>query len=122
MRADVIVVGLGSMGSAAAYALASRGLRVVGLDRFTPPHDRGAHAGGSRIIRMAYMEGAEYVPLVARSYELWRGLQGVTGGIPLGGSRGLMWGGPSVGGVAGGAGTAPGPAACPRARSGAPSA
>src|SRR5258706_457917 len=59
MRADVIVVGLGSMGSAAAYALASRGLRVVGLDRFTPPHDRGAHAGGSRIIRMAYMEGAD---------------------------------------------------------------
>ena len=92
MRADVIVVGLGSMGSSAAYALAARGLRVIGLDRFTPPHDRGAHAGDSRIIRMAYMEGAEYVPLLARSYELWRELQEstgeslltVTGGLTLG--------------------------------------
>ena len=46
MRADVIVVGLGSMGASAAYALAARGLRVIGLDRFTPPHDRGAHGGG----------------------------------------------------------------------------
>ena len=106
MRADVIVVGLGSMGSAAAYALASRGLRVVGLDRFTPPHDRGAHAGGSRIIRMAYMEGAEYVPLVARSYELWRELEAITGESLLTDTGGLMMGLASSDAVAGALATA----------------
>src|SRR5215510_7794882 len=92
MRPDVIVVGLGSMGAAAALRLAQRGLRVVGLDRFHPPHGRGAHGGSSRIIRMAYMEGAEYVPLVRRSYELWRELEAasaqrlltITGGLMLG--------------------------------------
>ena len=72
MRADVVVVGLGSMGAAAAGELAARGLRVVGVDRYTPPHDRGAHSGGSRIIRMAYMEGPAYVPLVRRAYHQWR--------------------------------------------------
>jgi sarcosine oxidase len=69
---DVIVVGLGTMGAAAAHELARRGVGVLGLDRFAPPHDRGAHAGGSRIIRAAYMEGSEYVPLVRRAYQLWR--------------------------------------------------
>jgi sarcosine oxidase len=87
-----IVVGLGSMGAAAAYALAARGEDVVGLDRFSPPHDRGAHAGGSRIIRMAYMEGAEYVPLVARSYELWRKLELTAGESLLTDTGGLMLG------------------------------
>jgi sarcosine oxidase len=92
MRADVIVVGLGSMGASAAYALAARGLRVIGLDRFTPPHDRGAHGGGSRIIRMAYMEGAEYVPLVERSYQMWRELETSTGQSLLTVTGGLMLG------------------------------
>lgn len=68
---DVIVIGLGSMGSAAAYHLASRGAHVIGLDRFTPPHTRGAHAGGSRIIRMTYAEGPAYVALLRRAYALW---------------------------------------------------
>jgi sarcosine oxidase len=75
MRGDVIVVGLGTMGAAAADSLARRGLRVVGLDRFTPPHEHGEHAGGSRIIRLAYGEGAEYVPLLRRAYELWADLE-----------------------------------------------
>jgi len=89
---DVIVLGLGSMGSAAAYHLASRGLRVVGLDRFTPPHERGAHAGGTRIIRMTYAEGSAYVPLLHRTYELWQQIERAadvrlvtrTGGLNLG--------------------------------------
>jgi sarcosine oxidase len=89
---DVIVLGLGSMGSAAAYHLAARGLQVVGLDRFTPPHERGAHAGGSRIIRMTYAEGSAYVPLLHRTYALWDEVEragGVrlvtrTGGLNLG--------------------------------------
>jgi sarcosine oxidase len=74
-----VVVGLGTMGAATAYRLASGGLSVIGLDRFSPPHGRGEHAGGSRIIRTAYMEGPEYVPLVHRAYELWRELESLTG-------------------------------------------
>jgi sarcosine oxidase len=88
VRPDVIVVGLGSMGAAAAAELARRGVRVLGLDRFTPPHGRGEHAGGSRIIRLAYSEGEAYVPLLRRAYELWRDLGDdlllTTGGLNLG--------------------------------------
>ena len=68
---DVIVAGLGAMGSAAAYHLARRGRRVLGLDRFTPPHARGSSHGQTRIIREAYFEHPSYVPLVRRAYELW---------------------------------------------------
>jgi sarcosine oxidase len=91
-QADVLVVGLGSMGAAAAYHLAHRGHSVLGVDRFAPPHDRGAHAGGSRIIRMAYLEGAEYVPLVRRSYDLWSELEAETGESLLTRTGGLMLG------------------------------
>ena len=101
MRADVIVVGLGSMGAAAAYHLAAQGVRVVGVDRFAPPHEQGAHGGGSRIIRMAYMEGAEYVPLVRRSYELWRALELMAGETVLTTTGGLMLGRPESEAVAG---------------------
>ena len=68
---DVIVVGLGGMGSAAARHLAARGKRVLGLERFTPAHDRGSSHGGSRIIRQSYFEDPAYVPLLLRAYELW---------------------------------------------------
>lgn len=101
MRPDVIVVGLGSMGSAAAQQLAERGVRVLGLDRFVPPHGRGAHAGGSRIIRMAYAEGADYVPLLRRAYQLWsvleektgQALRTSTGGLMIGSAEGTIVGG-----------------------------
>jgi len=99
---DVIVVGLGSMGAATAYQLASRGVRVLGLDRFTPPHGRGAHAGGSRIIRLAYAEGAEYVPLVRRAYELWAAVQESAGVELITRTGGLMIG-PLDGSIVGGA-------------------
>lgn len=72
---DVIVVGLGAMGSATAYHLASRGARVLGIDQFAPPHDQGSSHGESRIIRQLYYEHPLYVPLVQRSYELWRKLE-----------------------------------------------
>jgi sarcosine oxidase len=94
MSAEVIVVGLGSMGAAAVRELAARGVRVLGLDRFTPPHERGAHGGGSRIIRMAYMEGPVYVPLVRRAYQLWRELEERTGTSLLRPTGGLMLGRP----------------------------
>ena len=72
---DVIVAGLGGVGSAAAYHLAARGKRVLGLEQYTPAHDRGSSHGSSRIIRQAYNEGPGYVPLVLRSYELWEQLE-----------------------------------------------
>src|SRR5918998_6574454 len=94
---DVIVVGLGGMGSATAYQLARRGKKVLGLELHTPAHDRGSSHGGSRLIRQAYFEDPAYVPLVLRAYELWERLERETnkdlmtlcGGLMLGqrGSR-----------------------------------
>ena len=77
--ADVTVIGLGAMGSAALYQLARRGVSVTGIDRFTPPHDRGSSHGESRITRQAIGEGEEYVPLALRSHDIWRELEADTG-------------------------------------------
>jgi len=93
---DVIVIGLGGMGSAAAAHLAARGARVLGLERFGPAHDQGSSHGGSRIIRQAYFEDPAYVPLLRRAYELWdqleadsgRDLRTRTGGLYLGAADG----------------------------------
>jgi len=79
MAYDAIVVGLGAMGSAALYQLAKRGARVLGVDRFAPPHNFGSSHGETRITRQAVGEGKEYVPLVLRSYEIWRELEAETG-------------------------------------------
>lgn len=76
---DVVVVGLGAMGSAALYHLARRGARVLGLDRFEPGHDCGSSHGGTRIIRLGYFEHPSYVPLLRRSYALWRELEAAAG-------------------------------------------
>ena len=75
----MIVVGLGVMGSSIAANSARRGLRVLGLERFWPVHDQGASHGKTRLIRQAYFEHVAYVPLVLRSYELWRDLEARTG-------------------------------------------
>ena len=76
---DVIVVGLGAMGSATTAMLARQGARVLGLEAFEPLHTRGSSHGRSRIIREAYFESPEYVPLVRRAYELWRELEEISG-------------------------------------------
>ena len=76
---DVIIAGLGAMGSAAAYHLALSGRRVLGLDRFRPPHSFGSSHGLTRIIREAYFEHPLYVPLVQRAYELWAALEQKSG-------------------------------------------
>jgi sarcosine oxidase len=76
---DVIVIGLGGMGSCAAAALARRGLRVAGFERFHALHDRGSSHGRSRIIRQAYFEHPSYVPLLRRAYELWVDLASASG-------------------------------------------
>jgi sarcosine oxidase len=72
---NVLLAGLGAMGSSAAYHLSRRGVRVRGFDRFSPPHTMGSSHGQTRIIREAYFEDPVYVPMVQRSYELWRELE-----------------------------------------------
>ena len=76
---DVIVVGLGTAGAAAAMTLARRGVSVLGVDAFRPPHDRASHHGKSRSIRRAYLEGTAYVPMALRAWQLWRKLEADTG-------------------------------------------
>ena len=79
MHADVIVIGLGAMGAAITYQLARRGVTVVGIDRYIPPHDLGSTHGDTRVTRHAVGEGPEYVPLVARSHQIWHELAAETG-------------------------------------------
>lgn len=98
---DVIVLGVGSMGGAAANALAERGMSVLGLETFEPGHDQGAAHGGTRIIRQSYFESPEYVPLLRRAYDLWRRLEeesgrdimALCGGIYLGDPASLTFAG-----------------------------
>jgi sarcosine oxidase len=76
---DVIVVGVGGMGSATCWQLARRGKKVLGLDQFDIPHASGSSHGINRIIRLAYYEDPSYVPLLKRAYELWRELEAACG-------------------------------------------
>jgi sarcosine oxidase len=92
--AAVAVIGLGAAGSAAALTLARRGLPVIGLDRFHPPHPLGSSHGRSRVIREAYYESPVYVPLVRRALELWQALEQDSGRTLLQRTGGLMLGPP----------------------------
>jgi sarcosine oxidase len=76
---DVAVVGLGAAGAATLYQLARRGIRVAGIDRFSPPHIYGSTHGDTRITREAIGEGEAYTPLVQRSHAIWRELEAETG-------------------------------------------
>jgi sarcosine oxidase len=78
-RYDAIVAGVGGMGSAALFHLARRGRRVLGLERFDVPNELGSSHGVTRIIRLAYYEHVDYVPLLRRAYELWRELEAGAG-------------------------------------------
>src|SRR3954470_5674720 len=92
MTHDVIVVGLGAMGSATAYQLAKRGARVLGIEAFTPAHELGSSGGLTRIIRLAYFEHPAYVPLLKAAWALWPEIEAesgahlleVTGGLYVG--------------------------------------
>ena len=79
MHYDAIVIGCGGMGSAALRALALTGKRVLGIEQFEPGHDRGSSHGHSRIIRLAYNEHPDYVPLLRRAFELWSDIEVETG-------------------------------------------
>ncbi|HKD36699.1 MAG TPA: FAD-dependent oxidoreductase, partial [Pirellulales bacterium] len=98
---DAIVLGVGGVGSAALFHLAARRARVLGLDRFEPGHDRGSSHGRTRIIRQAYFEHPDYVPLLFRAYQLWDEL-GERRGRPLRHEIGLLQVGPPESAVVGG--------------------
>jgi sarcosine oxidase len=98
---DVIVIGLGGMGSAAAYHLAARGRRVLGLERFGPAHDRGASHGDSRVTRQAYFEDPAYVPLLLRAHDMYAALSRDSGRDLITLTGGIMIGPPASATVAG---------------------
>src|SRR3954447_24272781 len=91
-RYDVIVVGVGAMGASTCWELARRGVRVLGLEQFDIPNTRGSSHGFSRMIRSAYYEHPDYVPLLRRAWQLWRQLEDdtllkilhTTGGLYMG--------------------------------------
>lgn len=95
---DIIIVGLGANGSSALYQLSRSGKKVLGIDRFQPPHDKGSSHGESRIIRQAYHENPLYVPLVKAAYPLWQELAAIagkplfikTGGLLLGDDQAMV--------------------------------
>jgi sarcosine oxidase len=89
-RFETIVLGLGALGSAATYQLAKRGHRVLGLDRYAPPHVHGSSHGDTRITRLGIGEGTEYTPLALRSHELWRQIERETGKELLNACGGLI--------------------------------
>lgn len=99
---DLAIVGLGAMGSMAAWQATRRGMRVIGFDRFRPPHANGSSTGHSRIIREAYSEQRYYVPLVQEAYRLWEELERESGRSIYLRTGGLMLG-PRDGAVATGA-------------------
>lgn len=87
---DVIVLGLGAAGSATLYQLARRGAKVLGIDRFSPPHAQGSTHGDTRVTRLAIGEGVHYTPLAKRSHEIWRELEAATGASLLTECGGLI--------------------------------
>ncbi|MEO5881593.1 MAG: N-methyl-L-tryptophan oxidase, partial [Caldimonas sp.] len=90
VTADVAVVGLGAVGSAICHHLSRAGARVVGIDRFRPPHDQGSSHGLTRITRLAVGEGEAFVPLVMRSHALWAELEAASGETLLRRTGGLV--------------------------------
>lgn len=101
MGYDKIILGLGAMGSSAAMQLARRGTRVLGLERFGVAHDQGSSHGRSRMIRLAYYEHPDYVPLLRRAYELWDELSRLAGESLLFRTGGLYLGRPECEVIAG---------------------
>jgi sarcosine oxidase len=78
-QCEVAVLGLGAMGAATAYQLAKSGVRVIGVDRYHPPHTQGSSHGDTRITRLSVGEGAAYLPIVRNSHRIWRELEALSG-------------------------------------------
>src|SRR5664279_2114594 len=96
--ADIAVVGLGAVGSATLYQAAKLGAKVIGIDRFQPPHDQGSSHGETRITRQAIGEGREFVPLVLRSNEIWEELEAASGRSLMTRNGGLVLATPGLAG------------------------
>jgi len=96
IAADIVVVGLGAVGSAALYQSAKLGAGVIGIDRFVPPHDQGSSHGETRITRQAIGEGREFVPLVLRSNQIWDELEAETGRDLITRNGGLILASPNI--------------------------
>jgi sarcosine oxidase len=105
-RCDVLIAGLGVMGSAVAHHAARRGLRVIGLDRFHPPHEHGSSHGETRNIRQAIYESPGYVPLLQRAFALWEELERESGRSLLRITGRMMMGSPEGRAIAGAIATA----------------
>jgi sarcosine oxidase len=90
MAYDAIVLGLGACGAATAYHLAKRGAKVLGIDRYAPPHPFGSTHGDTRVTRLAIGEGAHYTPLAVRSHAIWREIEAETGADLLTTNGGLI--------------------------------
>nr|WP_017571420.1 N-methyl-L-tryptophan oxidase [Nocardiopsis halotolerans] len=101
METDTVVVGLGAMGAQALWRLARRGVDAIGVERFSPGHDRGSSHGESRIIRTAYLEGAAYVPFVQAAWRAWADLEEASGTRLVVRTGALMLGPPDSSAVAG---------------------
>src|SRR5262245_33546631 len=93
MSYDAIVIGLGAHGSAAALALARRGLQVLGLEAYERGHELGSSGGRSRMIRRAYFEDPAYLPLLAAAWDAW-GALGQAAGEPMVEETGGLYVGP----------------------------
>jgi sarcosine oxidase len=78
-RCEVAVLGLGAMGAATTYQLAKSGVKVIGVDRYHPPHTQGSSHGDTRITRLAVGEGAQYLPIVRNAHRIWRELEALSG-------------------------------------------
>jgi sarcosine oxidase len=96
MDADIGIIGLGTMGSMAAWQMAKSGASVIGFEQFGIGHDRSAAGGESRIFRTAYKEGSNYVPLLKDAYKLWRELEEESGNSLLTLTNGLIIGNPDT--------------------------
>ena len=101
IETDTVVVGLGTMGAQALWRLARRGVDVIGVEQFTPGHDRGSGHGESRIIRTAYLEGEEYVPFVRAAWRAWAELEDASGERLVHRTGALMLGAPDSTAVTG---------------------
>jgi sarcosine oxidase len=92
MDAEVAVIGTGTMGAMTLWNLARSGITAIGFEQYTLGHDRSAAGGESRMFRLAYKEGPQYVPMLLRARELWRELEAETGRDLLTVTGGLMIG------------------------------
>ena len=99
---DAIVIGLGAMGSATVYQLASHGIKVLGLEKFSLNHINGSSHGKTRIIRTSYFHNPFYVPLVKRAFELWSRAQAESGRDLIKMTGALLYGSPNSALITGG--------------------